>query len=105
AATMAEALAHDALLDAAALERQRLRRGHAQLFAGILGRLSHTLPFLYAFNSLAGQLRRSLSGLRGRVAPPQPFQPPATRQNTFARRPGEQRCMYHIWAVQCQIQL
>ena len=54
AATMAEALAHDTLLDAATLERQRLRRGHAQLFAGILGRLSHTHPFLYAFSSLAG---------------------------------------------------
>ena len=54
AATMAEALAHHALLDAATLERQRLRRGHAQLFAGILGRLSHTHPFLYAFTFLAG---------------------------------------------------
>ena len=36
AATMAEALAHDALLDAAALERQRLGRSHAQLLAAFL---------------------------------------------------------------------
>ena len=54
AASVAEALAHHALLDAAALQRQRLRRTYAQLFAGAFGRLSHTLPFLYAFKSSAG---------------------------------------------------
>ena len=46
AATMAEALAHDALLDAAALQGQRLRRTYAQLLAAILGRLSHTRHIL-----------------------------------------------------------
>ena len=44
AAAVAEALAHDALLDAATLERQRLGRGYAQLFAGIFGRLGHSYP-------------------------------------------------------------
>ena len=43
---MAEALAHDALLDAAALERQRLGRSDAQLVAAIFVRLSHTRSYL-----------------------------------------------------------
>ncbi len=39
------------------------------------------------------------------VAGPKPFKAPTTRQKGFAYRAGEQGCMYHIWAVQCQIQL
>src|ERR1700724_2834344 len=58
AAAMAEALAHDALLDAAALERQRLRRAYAQLVTAILVRLGHPYPFLNASISRAGLARR-----------------------------------------------
>ena len=100
AAAMAEALAHDALFDAAALERQRLGRGDAQLLAAIFVRLSHTRSYLRPVLP-----RRSLSGLMLLIAGAKPLQAPATRQKGFARRSGEQGSMYHIWAAQCQIQL
>ena len=100
AAAMAEALAHDALLDAAALERQRLGRGDAQLLAAIFVRLSHSRSCLRPVSP-----RRSISGLMLLIAGAKPLQAPATREKSFARRSGKQGCMYHIWAVQCQIQL
>ena len=59
AAAVAEALAHDALLDAAALERQRLGRGHAQLLAAIFGRLSHSLS-----GSIRSNIRVGLNSAR-----------------------------------------
>ena len=39
------------------------------------------------------------------IAGPKPFKAPAARQESFACRTGEQGSMYHICAVQCQIQL
>jgi hypothetical protein len=39
------------------------------------------------------------------TAGPKPLKAPAARQEGFARGTGEQGSMYHIWAVQCQIQL
>jgi hypothetical protein len=42
---MAETLAHDALLDAAPFQAQRLGRGNAQLlFASLFRRFSHSNP-------------------------------------------------------------
>ena len=49
---MTEALTHDALLDAAALQGQRLGRGHAQFFAAVFRGFSHsyTVPYALASN-------------------------------------------------------
>src|SRR5262249_52222331 len=68
APTVAEALAHDALLDAAALERQRLGRSDAQLLAAIFIRLSHTRSYLRPVLP-----RRSLSGLMVLIAGAKPL--------------------------------
>ena len=106
AAAVAEALAHDALLDAAPLKGQRFG-ACTQLFAGIFGRLGHSLPFLSVTQSQSppGRIRRRHDGLGMLIAGPKPFQAPTSGQKGFAGRAGEQGCMYHIWTVQCQIQL
>ena len=56
-------------------------------------------------SSSAGSFRRSHCGPIVLIAGAKPLQAPTTRQKGLAHRAGEQGCMYHIWAVQCQIQL
>src|SRR5579863_6281605 len=56
-------------------------------------------------SSSAGSFRPSHSGPIVLIAGAKPLQAPTTRQKGLAYRAGEQGCMYHIWAVQCQIQL
>ena len=66
-------------------------------------------PVPYAPIVAAGSARVGPAGptwaILAQIAGPKPFQAPQTRQKRVARGPGEQGCMYHIWAAQCQIQL
>ena len=75
---MTEALAHDALLDAAALERQRLAGGHTQLFAAVLRGLSHsdTVPYALASNVNLGGTGFIKFRLVASLAAAKSFQPP-----------------------------
>ena len=62
----------------------------------------------YASFDSAGSVRRAFASriaTIARAAGSKPFKAPRTREKGLARPPGQQGCMYHIWAAQCQIQL
>ena len=74
AATVTEALAHHALLNATALQGQRLGWGNAQLLAAIFRRLSHSYPVPYPPIFASGSIWHRIAGLLAQITGPKPFQ-------------------------------
>ena len=99
AAAMAEALTHDARLRAR-LQAQ-FAAGHAQLLLARVLRFAHSVLIPRA-PPLGACVHNPRLGL---VSGPKALVAPCASEKRLGPRPRKQGCMYHIWAVQCQIQL